>query len=250
MVVSLLAAALFWMMNALNRDYYSLNVEYPIEFVYNDTLYIPTTPLPQTITVNVSGVGWELLGHSLLPFQAKPVSYYVRNPLRASTINTSSLAAALAEQIKDVRVNYVVADTLEMGFERRATKMVTIVADTTRIDMAPRFVITSLINITPPRIQVDGPERLVSGLPDTIRLPIPRKRISDNFDEEIPILAFQHPKLKTSTNRVFVSFEVAELLSPLPPAPPQTSTRATSTSVTPSRSANKTNKPGNRGTRL
>ncbi|GAA4470667.1 hypothetical protein GCM10023189_59750 [Nibrella saemangeumensis] len=218
----MLAAALFWMMNSLNRDYYSLNVEYPIRFIYDDSLYIPVSPLPQTITVNVSGVGWELLGHSLLPLQAKPVDYYVRNPLRASAINTSSLTAAFADQIKDVRVNYVLADTLEVAFDRRMIKSVRIIADSARIDMAPQFVITSVINITPSHIQVGGPERLVSGLPDTVRLQIPRKRISDNYDEEIPILAFQHPQLRTSTNRVFVSFEVAELLSPLPPTAPQT----------------------------
>ncbi|GAA4398180.1 hypothetical protein GCM10023187_08570 [Nibrella viscosa] len=220
-LVSLLAAALFWIMNSLNRDYHSLNIEYPIRFLYNDSLYVPVSPLPQTITVNVSGVGWELLGHSLLPLQAKPVDYYVRNPLRASAINTSSLTAALAEQIKDVRVNYVLADTLDLNFDRRLSKPIRIMVDSARIDMAPRFVITSIINVTPSHIQVDGPERLVSGLPDTLRLMIPRKRIADNYDEELPVSAFQHPRLNASTNRVFVSFEVAELLSPQPPVSDQ-----------------------------
>lgn len=209
-----MAAALFWLLNALNKSGYTLNVEYPVHFVYNDSLYVPTSSLPRTVMVNVSSDGWGLLRHSWLPFRVEPVDYVVNNPLQASIINTSSLAAALAEQVKKVRVNYVVADTLDMRFDKRMTKTIRLVADSLHINLAPRFVVSSVINLTPRTIQVEGPAQLVRGLSDTILVRVPRKRIADNYDEELPLNQFRHPLLRTSADRVAVSFEVGELLSP------------------------------------
>ena len=206
-------AVLFWVMNALNRDSYSLNVEFPLRFVYNDSLFIPTKPLPRTVTANVSGDGWGLLGHSWLPFRTEPVSYEIDDPLRASVISTASLAALLAEQTKNLRVNYVIADTLALGFERRLTKTIRLVADSTHINMAPRMVISSVINLTPATIQVEGPERLVKGFADTLVVRIPGKRISIDYDDELPINNYRHPLIRSTASRVTVSFEVAELLS-------------------------------------
>lgn len=210
------AAALFWLLSALNKPGYTLNVEYPVRFVYNDSLFIPTSPLPRTVRVNVSSDGWGLLRHSWMPFRVEPINYVVKQPLQASVINTASLAAALAEHIKKLHVNYVVADTLDIHFDHRLTKTIRLVADSLHINLAPQFVVSSLINLTPSTIQVEGPAKLVRGLPDTLLVKIPRKRISDNYDEEIPLNQLRHPLLRASTDRVAVSFEVGELLSPQP----------------------------------
>ena len=204
-------------MNALNKTGYSLNIEYPVRFVYNDSLFVPTSPLPRTVTVNVSSDGWDLLRHSWLPFRAEPVDYVVQAPLQASIINTASLTAALTEHLKKMHVNYVVADTLAISFDRRATKKIRLVADSLHLNLSPPYVVSSVINLTPRTIQVEGPARLVRGLPDTLMVRIPRRRIVDNYDEELPLNQLRHPLLHSSANRVAVSFEVGELLSPLPP---------------------------------
>lgn len=217
MLLCLGAATLFWFLNALNKTGYTLNVEYPVQFVYNDSLFVPTSPLPRTVTVNVSSDGWGLLRHSWLPFRVDPIDYVVKDPLQATVINTASLTAALAEHIKKLRVNYVVADTLNISFDRRATKTIYLAADSLHLNLAPRYVVSSVINVTPHAIQVEGPARLVRGLPDTLLVRIPRKRIADNYDEELPLNQLRHPLLHSSASRVAVSFEVGELLSPLPP---------------------------------
>jgi hypothetical protein len=209
-----LAAALFWLLNALNKDGYSLNVNYPVRFLYNDSLYVPTSALPKTVMVNVSGSGWNLLGHSWLPFRTPSLEYVVRNPLKETVINTSAMTASLAEQVKNLRVNYVVADTLELGFEQRMVRTVRLLPDSLNINLAPRFVVTSLINIRPSIITVEGPRRLVEGIPAYLTIKIPGKRIADNYDEEIQVYNFRHPQLQASASRVSVSFEVGELLSP------------------------------------
>lgn len=214
-LLCLVAAALFWLLSALNKPGYTINVEYPIRFVYNDSLFIPTTSLPRTVQVNVSGDGWGLLRHAWLPFRVEPVNYVVRQPLQASVINTASLAATLADHVKKLHINYVVADTLDIHFDRRMTKTIQLAADSLHLNLAPRFVVSSVINITPRTIQVEGPAKLVRGLPDTLLVKIPRKRISDNYDEEVTINQLRHPLLHVSADRVAVSFEVGELLSPI-----------------------------------
>ena len=209
------AATLFWFLNALNKPGYTLNVEYPVRFVYNDSLFIPTSPLPHTVRVNVSSDGWGLLRHSWLPFRVEPVDYVVKDPLGTATIDTPTLTAALAEHVKKLHVNYVVADTLAMNFDRRMTKTIRLVADSLHINLAPRYMVSSVINLTPSSIDVDGPARLIRGLPDTILVKIGRKRIADNYDDEVLLTQLRHPLLHTSTERVGVSFEVGELLSPV-----------------------------------
>ncbi len=209
------AATLFWFLSALNKTAYTLNVEYPVRFVYNERLFVPIKPLPRTVRVNVSGDGWGLLRHSWLPFRVEPVDYIVQDPLRASMINTASLTATLAEHIKKMHVNYVVADTLDIAFDRRLSKTIRLVADSTHLNMAPRYAVSSVINLTPRTVEVEGPARLVRGLADTILIRIPRKRIADNYDEELPLNQFRHPLLRFSADRVAVSFEVGELLSPV-----------------------------------
>ncbi len=216
LILCLLAASLFWLLNALNKTGYSRNVKYPIQFVYDDSLYIPTAPLPQTITLNLVGSGWYLFGQAFLPFQNEPIKYVVNNPLRAKSINTSVLAEALDEQAKNLRVNYIVADTFELGFDRRTIKTIHLVADSLHLNMAPRHVVTSLINITPNTLTVEGPAKLLRGVSDTLVVRIPGQRISQNYDEELSINHFKHPLLKVSTEKVFVSFEVGELLSVQP----------------------------------
>lgn len=215
-LICLLAAGLFWLLNALNKDGYSINVEYPVRFNFDDSQFVPITILPRTVRVNVSGDGWNLLRLSWLPFRTEPVSYVVRDPLQASIINTSAMTAALSEQVKNLRVNYVIADTLEMGFDRREIKTIRLIPDSSHIDLLPRYIVSSVINLTPSTITVEGPARLLRGFSDTMLVKIPGRRIADNYDEELPITALRHPLVRRSSDNVFVSFEVAELLSPMP----------------------------------
>ena len=210
----LAAAGVFWVLNALNKPGYTMNVDYPVHFTYNDSLFIPTEPLPETVRVNVSSDGWGLLRHSWFPFQIDPVNYVVKDPLQASVINLSTLSAALSDHSKKLRVNYVSGDKIDLAFDRRTTKTIRLLADSVHIDLAPRFIITSVINLTPRTLTVSGPDKLVEGLPDTLFVKIPRKRIADNYDDELPLNQLRHPLLRASANRVAVSFEVGELLSP------------------------------------
>jgi hypothetical protein len=106
----LMAATTFWFLNALNKDY-STRLSYPIEFDYDDSTYISISTLPKKVRLNVSGYGWNLLKKSL-QVNANPLNYRVANPLQARYITGSNLLQPITEQLRDIRVNYVVEDTI------------------------------------------------------------------------------------------------------------------------------------------
>lgn len=218
MIFSLIAATVIWLFNELNKEGYTLQVHYPINLTYNDSLYIATTPLPQNATVVLTGSGWALLRKSL-SFTVKPISYPLNNPLVVSTLNTTTLASIMSEQVKDVRISHVVLDNPHVDFEERVVKTSLLKIDSLGIDLFPKFVVSSIINLRPNSVTFDGPASLISDIADTILVRVPAKKIRANYDEELPIRYSQSPLLKASAERVFVSFEVAEFFGSIVPAP-------------------------------
>ncbi len=217
-IFSLIAATVIWLFNELNKEGYTLQVRYPINLTYNDSLYIPITPLPQSASAVLTGNGWTLLRKSFR-FTNKPVSYPLNNPLAVNTLNTSALASIMTEQIKDVRISHVVLDNTMLDFEERVVKTSVLKIDSLGIDLFPKFVVSSIINLRPTTVTFDGPSSLVNDIADTLLVKVPAKKIRSNYDEELPIRYPQSPLLKSSTERVFVSFEVAEFLGNTVPTP-------------------------------
>lgn len=211
MLLSLVAATIIWLFNELNKEGYTLRVHYPIHLTYNDSLYIPINPLPQSASAVISGSGWTLLRKSL-SFTVTPVTYHLQNPLGVNSINTNTLTMIMNEQVKDVRVTNVVLDNNTLDFEERMVKTSVLKIDSLGINLSPKFVVSSIINLRPNTVTFDGPASLVNDLADTISVRVPAQKIRGNFDEEIPIRYPQSPLLKVSAERVFVSFEVAEFL--------------------------------------
>jgi YbbR domain-containing protein len=210
-VICLLAAIIFWIMNALNKEGYSEKISFPLQFSYNDSLYIPTQPLPQKISVNVSGSGWNLL-RKALALDITPIKYSVSKPLKTRLLNTASLTDSLSEYIKDVKINYVVTDRFELEFDRKISREYRVKIDSSNISLKDRYVITSLINVNPRTITLTGPESVLDEMGNTILVKVPTRRLQENYDDEVALPLPKNALIKANKDRVTVSFEVAELL--------------------------------------
>ncbi len=210
------AATFFWLMNVLNREDYSLRLNYPLRVEYDASAFIPMQPLPKQISVNVSGDGWTLLQKTWLNFNADPVIYKVLNPNRASYINSTTLTDQITELFPHLRVNYVVSDTFELSFERKIRKIIPIRVDSAHISIREGYAISSIINVSPSLISIDGPVSLVQSYPDTIFVIIPIKKIQNNFDESLNIPVPTSPTVEVSHRDVYISFEVAQFLTTKP----------------------------------
>jgi hypothetical protein len=81
--------------------------------------------------------------------------------------------------------------------------------------MQEGYVISSIINVSPSLISVDGPVSMVKAFPDTIRIKVTTPKIQNNFDESLPIPLPVSPLVEVSHRDVYVSFEVAQYLNPI-----------------------------------
>nr|MCU0470480.1 hypothetical protein [Arcicella sp.] len=114
--------------------------------------------------------------------------------------------------IKDVKVNYVVADRFDLEFDRKISKEFIVRVDSTSIPLKERYVISSLINVNPRKVVLEGPESTLENMGNTIHVKVPGKRLQDNFDDEIKLPIPPNSLIKPNKDRVAVSFEVSELL--------------------------------------
>ena len=214
-LVCLLAASFFWLMNVLNKDNYSIKLSYPLEVEYDNAAFVPLQPLPKRVSVNVTGNGWMLLRKSWLNFNALPVVYKVNHPTKSSYINSTTLTDQITDLFPDLHVNYVVSDTFELSFERKITRIIPIRVDSLAINLREGYVVSSIINVSPSLISIEGPVSLVKSYPDTIRIKIQTPKIQNNFDESLLIPLPVTPLVQVSHRDVYVSFEVAQFLSPI-----------------------------------
>lgn len=209
----LLAATFFWLMNVLNKDNYSIKLNYPLVIDYDNTSFVAVQPLPKRVSVNVSGDGWSLLQKSWFNFNADPVVYKVLNPSKDSFINTTTLTDQITELFPLLKVNYVIADTFELNFERKVRKIIPIRIDSLDIHMQKGYMISSIINVSPSLISIDGPASVLSTYPDTLHISIATPKIQNDYDETLPLDFKMSPLVEISHKEVSVSFEVARYLN-------------------------------------
>jgi hypothetical protein len=211
LVLCFLTASVFWLLNSLNKPGYSTHIDYPLEIKYNDSLYISTKPLPKKLSINLSSTGWELLKYTLSS-NISPIVYEINNPLNVNRLDKTMLLESLTSLLKKSKLNYVIADTSTLHFERKQSKKVFVKVDSLGINLEKNFVVASLINISPNTIIIEGPESQIKDYTDTILLKIPSKKLAINFDEKVSINLQKNSLVKANTDKILVSFEVAELL--------------------------------------
>lgn len=211
LILCFLAAAVFWLLNALNKSGYTTIINYPIEIIYDDSRYIPVSPLPKTIRVSLSSTGWNLLKNNF-SFNDSPLFYEIQNPMSERQLSTKVLLEKLSAKLKDSKINDVVADTLVLNFERLYKKKVVLKADSLNVDLEKNYVISSLINVTPTEVVLEGPASELKEYPGVLYLKIPAKNLAVNFDDKVTIPLPKMPHVKTTAERATISFEVAELL--------------------------------------
>ncbi len=211
LVLCFLAAFVIWLLNSLNKSGYSAKINYPLTIKYNDSLYISTKPLPKQLNVSMSSTGWDLLKYNLFS-NATPLVYEIDNPLKINRLDNASLLESLTNLLQRPKLNYILADTTTLHFERRQKKTVKLKVDSLGIDLQKNFVVSSLINISPNEIVLDGPESALKEYEKVIYLKVPAKRLATNFDDKVIIALPPNTFVKSNVEKVLVSFEVAELL--------------------------------------
>ncbi len=205
-VLCLLAAAIFWIFNAFNKNH-SSTIRFPLHFEYDSQRFAEVTPLPHHISINVSGSGWDLVRKSLgikLPDLAIPLE----RPLETRKILTSSLTHIVSSQLGGLQINYMVTDTLRIHLDEKTSKTFKLSIDLSKIKFREGFVNTGVIDIRPDSLVIDGPKTIVNSLPDTIVLPVNGTQVSKSFQDEIEVPLFNSVSITRNPSVVRIKVEV------------------------------------------
>ena len=190
----LLAAGLFWQMNALNKTY-TTRLNFPLAWHYDSVRYVPLRPLPAKVAVTVTGQGWRLLranmGWGTHPADLRPVPYPGTRYLPDETWRRG-----LQSALEGVQVNEWSGDTLRLTFDRYASRRLPL---TLPADSARRYKAT----FTPAAVTFRGPSSLMQTLPNSYPVPVPTP--DKNGNAEVVLVVPARIRLSATSVRVHVA---------------------------------------------
>ena len=201
-------ATIFWFFSALNKPNYTTRIRYPIAFSYNsDSTYLLSS-LPEDITLEISGGGWDLLRKTLV-FNEPPLEIPLNNPTQTKFIPGQSLASRIRRNLAGVALNAIVTDTLFIDIDSMRSKEVPVVLDSTHLPLVEPYQVVSSITITPSRVTLQGAASVIAEAPDTLLVTLPDKKADEEeYQKTIP-LEYDHPAVTVEPAEAKVHFRIA-----------------------------------------
>ncbi len=211
MLLCILAATTFWFFSALNKTDYTTRLDYPIVFSYpTDSTYL-LSQLPENISVQVSGGGWNLLRKTLL-VNTRPVQITLEEPTKVKTIPGQTLTEEVEAVLGDVRLNYIVTDTLRINIDGVLEKEVRVVVDSNKVNLGENHWITSPISLQPNFVTLHGPTSVVSQASDTLTINLPDREIDERYESTVP-LRYINTMVQVIPPEAQISFEVSPFIA-------------------------------------
>ncbi|GAB3825707.1 hypothetical protein [Pontibacter rugosus] len=180
-----MAASTFWLLNALNKTY-STQTTYPIRFVYDAEELIPIQPLPEEVSINVTGRGWKLLRKSLM-LEVQPADIFIRNLPRNNYILGSALRPALVNVLDGLELNFVATDTVHFNFDPKIQRRVALRLDPGQNLTDNLHALVGPVRISPDTITLTGPASLIDSLPNPFLLRLPDQKLTGPAKIAVPV---------------------------------------------------------------
>jgi len=205
-----LTAMVFWIFNAFNKNY-STNVRFPILFEFDGEKYAPAEHLPKSVNLNVSGNGWDLFRRHL-GVKVPPIIIPLERAKEIKKIVGSTLPPMLATQVGNLKINYVVTDTLYLQIDERDSHRYKLVADISGVTFRDGYGRISPVVVLPDSIELNGPQSRLHALDDSIVLVLTDKNISENFRTEAEVEFPGSEFVKRNPPIVQIMFEVNQVV--------------------------------------
>lgn len=209
-MLCLFAATVFWFFNALNKNY-SANINFPLDFDYDQEHYVPVKRLPTSVRMNVNGLGWDLFRKSS-GLKVPPLIIPLENPTEVNKIVGSTLPALFSSQLEGLQINFVLVDTLNIEIDEKARRRLHLKVDTVWKYLNRDFGVINGIELVPDTVWIEGPKKIVNELPETIALALPERDIDSDFIGEVEIVFPHNDVIKRNPPVVEVSFDVEKLM--------------------------------------
>jgi hypothetical protein len=207
--LSFLAAAVFWLFNAFNKNY-STEIRFPLRVAFNESRFIPVGELPKELRLNVNGNGWDLFRKSV-GLSLPELTVNIERPLEIKKIPGTALPPLLTSQLGGLTINHVVNDTLRLQFDERDTHTFKVVPDLTDVWFREGFGRTSAIIVSPDSVRLEGPRSILHRMSDAVSVKMPKLNLDENYRGEIQIVLPDSLEVTISPPTVTVAFEVGAM---------------------------------------
>ncbi len=174
----------FWFFVKLDNSYTTTIVAH-ITWQLPDSLAWRELP-PETMQVEISGEGWDLLAQSL--WRSDPVLYFPVGRRNNATVSRDEIISQLESQLHpDIEVVRLEFDFLPIRVERRLVRRVPVLVPTQRVSIAPGYVLTDSIRAVPDTVAISGPASLVQTIEFVQTMPLEATEVSAPLEETVPI---------------------------------------------------------------
>ncbi len=208
-LLCILAAMVFWIFNAFNKEY-STNLRFPILFEFNGERYVPAEHFPKSVTLNVSGIGWDLFRRRI-GVKVPQVIIPLDRPAEIKKIVASALIPVIATQIGNLKINFVVTDTLRIQIDKRDAHRYKLKGDISGVTFREGYGRISPVVVLPDSVRLEGPESRLHAIIDSILLSVDGKNVSENFRGEVEVTFAGSEFVKRDPPVAQVMFEVGQV---------------------------------------
>jgi hypothetical protein len=185
-VLCILAATTFWILNALNKDNYNTIVDYPIQWEFDRENFIPVKPLPTSIQIQISGNGWDLL-RKYFNLNEPAFSIILAEPSSKKYILTSELKRPLGEFITPTQLQGLLEDSIHFQIDQIVNKSLSLVLDTTGYSLAKNIEIDGEVSFNPKKITLKGPSSVLESFDGKFPVILNESKIDSRFSKKIPL---------------------------------------------------------------
>lgn len=210
-VLCILAATIFWFLNALNKTY-TTNLNFPLTFEFDRANFIPVRPMPQEVRLNVTGIGWDLFKRST-GVKAASLEIPLDRPADVKKIDGSNLPRFFSNQVQDLEINFVLTDTLYIDVEPKAGKWITLAIDSVQLNIEGGYGLASDISIMPDSVYIEGPDRLIRSFSEPVLLRLHQQNIDEPFMEDVVIEIPSSDVIHRDPPTVAVMFDVEKMIN-------------------------------------
>ena len=212
-VLCILTATTFWILNALNKDDYTTVVDYPIEFIYDSEKYVPVSPLPKSFQAEINGNGWDLL-RKYFNINESPYPIELENPESIDYILTSDLKRSLTDFLSPTQIISVLDDSLFFDINRIITARLRPILDSASYTLAKNHKILSKIEFEPNQVTLHGPRSILNDFDGVFPVYLDEKRIENSLSKTVELET--PPELENLVSieetEIELSFEVVAFL--------------------------------------
>ncbi|MCS6824687.1 MAG: hypothetical protein NZ529_10360 [Cytophagaceae bacterium] len=205
LAVCVLASTLFWLLMAMNESY-NIDVTHPLKIEYDEDEYVVMSELPRSVRFNTTASGWDLIKNTSY-LSSDPIVLNLGDFKKKRYITASKLYPIVSKQMKGIKVNYIIDDTIFIDVNPLKEKKVSLYLPKDSVILSDDQLIDGPIVIEPSTVWVSGPESMINKVPAKVPLKLKIENPHSEYDETWSIETNLNPKIEVKQEKVRIRFK-------------------------------------------